>query len=69
MPDLTFLLRVFWEVAISGFQMGWPLLIAAFGLTGVAYFGGKDKGKTILGWVIALGGFLLFLLNLRKLTG
>ena len=69
MPDLTYLLRALWDIAISGLQIGWPLLIVAFGLAGVAYFGEKDRIKTIAGWVIALGGLFLFLLNLKMVTG
>ena len=43
MPDLTYLLIVLWDITISELQIGWPLLVVAFGLTGVAYFGEKDK--------------------------
>lgn len=68
MPDLTYLLIVLCDIAISGFQIGWPLLVVAFGLTGVAYFGEKDRIKTIWGWVVALVGLFLFLFNLRMVT-
>jgi len=37
-------------------------------LTGVAYFGEKDRIKTIWGWVVALVGLFLFLFNLRMVT-
>jgi hypothetical protein len=69
MPDLTYLLIVLWDIAISGFQIGWPLFIVAFGLARVAYFGEKDKIKTIWGWGIALGGLFLFLFNLKIVIG
>ena len=68
MPDLTYLLIILRDIAFSGLQIGWPLLILAFGLAGVAYFGEKDRGKTIWGWMIALGGLFLFLLNLKMVT-
>ena len=68
MPDLSYLLIILWDIAISGFQIGWPLLIVAFGLAGAAYFGEKDRIKTIWGWVVALVGLFLFLFNLRMVT-
>jgi len=68
MLDLTYVLTIFWDIAISGLQIGWPLLIVAFGLAGVAYFGDKDRIKTICGWVIALGGLFFFLINLKMVT-
>jgi len=69
MPDLTYVLIVLWDIAISGLQIGWPLLVIAFGLEEVAYFGDKGRIKTIPGWVIALGGLFLFLLNLKMVIG
>jgi len=69
MSDLTFLWIALWDIAASGLQIGWPLLIVALALGGVAYFGEKDKIKAIAGWLIALGGLFLFLLNLKKVTG
>ena len=68
MPDLTYLLIVLWDIVISGLQIGWPLLVVALGLTGVAYLGEKDRIKTIWGWVVALVGLFLFLFNLRMVT-
>jgi hypothetical protein len=69
MLDLTHLFIALWDIAVSGLQIGWPLLVVAFGLAGVAYFGEKDRIKTIAGWVIALGGLFLFLFNLKKVVG
>ena len=69
MPDLSYLLIVLWDIAISGLQIGWPLLIVACGLAAVAYFENKDRIKTISGWGIALGGLFLFLLNIKMVTG
>lgn len=69
MPDLSYLLIILWHIAISGLQIGWPLLIVAFGLAAVAYFENKDRIKTIFGWVIALGGLFLFLFNLKMVIG
>ena len=69
MPDLTYLLIALWDIATSGLQIGWPLLIVAFALGGVACFGEKDRIKTIAGCLIALAGLFLFLLNLKKVIG
>lgn len=68
MPDLSYMLIILWDIAISGLQIGWPLLIVAFGLAGLAYFGDKNRINTIWGWIIALGGLFLFLLNLKMVT-
>jgi len=69
MADLTYLLTALRDIAASGLQIGWPLFIMAFGLGGVAYFEEKNRSRTITGWLIALGGLFLFLLNLKKVTG
>ncbi len=65
MIDLTDLWIALWDIGISGLGMGWPLLILALGLGGVAYFGERDKIKTAGGWIVALAGLLLFIWNLR----
>lgn len=54
------------DIATCGLKVGWPLLLSALGLAGVAYYGGKDKVKTTGGWVLALAGFFLFFLTLRE---
>ena len=69
MLDLTQLFIALWDIAISGLQIGWPLLVIAIGLAEVAYFGDKSRIKTIPGWGIALGGLFLFLLNLKMVIG
>ncbi len=68
MSDLTYPFLVLWDIAILGLQIVWPLLIAAFGLAAVAYFGEKDGAKTLWGWIFALGGLFLFLFNIRIIT-
>ncbi len=68
MSDLTYPFLVSWDIVILGLQIGWPLMIVALGLAAVAYFGEKDRVKTIWGWIFALGGLFLFLFNIRIVT-
>jgi hypothetical protein len=59
----------FWKdlcgIATYGLKAGWPLLLSALGLAGAAYFGEKDKVKTVGSWALAIVGFLLLFFNLR----
>ncbi len=65
----TDLLVSFGDIIASGLQIGWPLLVIAFGLSGAAYFGGKDRAKALGAWIVAAVGLFLFLLNLKRLMG
>ncbi|MBI5968007.1 MAG: hypothetical protein HY882_09160 [Deltaproteobacteria bacterium] len=54
------------EIASTSIKVGWPLLILAFGLAGVAYFGGKDRIRTMAGWALVIVGLIFFVWNLRR---
>ena len=69
MPSFTDLFISLAGIAASGLQVGWPLLIAACGLAGIAYFGEKDRVKTAGAWIIAAAGFVLFVLNWKWVVG
>jgi hypothetical protein len=53
-------------ITSTSIKVGWPLLILASGLGGVAYFEGKDRVKTAGGWALALVGLILFVWNLKR---
>ena len=63
---VAFIFEALGDIATCGLKVGWPLLLSALGLAGVAYYGGKDKAKTAGGWALALVGFLLFFFALRE---
>ncbi len=69
MDSFTDLLLSLIGIVSSGFRVGWPLLIAACGLAGVAWFGERDRAKTALAWIIAAGGLALFVLNWKWVVG
>jgi hypothetical protein len=60
------ILQVLWGVAATSLEVGWPLLITALGLAGVAFYGGGDKIKAAGGWALALVGLLLLIWNLKR---
>jgi len=60
------ILEILWQIVLSSLHIGWPLLILALGLGGVAYFADKDKTKAAGGWAMAIVGILLFVQNLRR---
>jgi hypothetical protein len=55
-----------WGIATTSLQVGWPLLITALGLVGVAFFGENDKMKAAGGWMLAFGGLALLVWNLKR---
>ena len=63
---MTEIFEYFLGFTSTSIKVGWPLLILAFGLGGVAYFEGKDRIKTVGGWALALVGLILFVWNLKK---
>ncbi len=69
MPGFSDLFFSLFGIAASGLQVGWPLLIAACGLGGVAYFGGKDRIKTAGAWIITVAALIIFILNWRRIGG
>jgi drug/metabolite transporter (DMT)-like permease len=60
------ILQYLWGIAATGLKIGWPLLITALGLAEVAFFGERDKIKTVGGWVIVFVGLLLLVWNLKR---
>jgi hypothetical protein len=63
---MTEIFRGLLAIASTSIEVGWPLMITALGLAGVAFFGEKDKMKTAAGWVIAFVGFVLLVWNLKR---
>lgn len=55
-----------WGIAAMSLKVGWPLLITALGLAGVAFFGDNDKMKTAGGWALAFVGLVLLVWNLKR---
>jgi hypothetical protein len=64
--SMPFFIQALGDIVIAGLKVGWPLLLSALGLAGVAYYGGKGKLKTAGSWALALLGFLLFIFTLRR---
>jgi len=60
------ILQNLWGIATTSLEVGWPLLMTALGLAGVAFFGGKDKIKAAGGWALAFVGLLLLIWNLKR---
>jgi hypothetical protein len=64
--SMSWFLQALGDIAVAGLQAGWPLLLSALGLAGVACYGRKNMRKTAAGWAVAVLGFFLFILTLRR---
>ena len=60
------ILQDLWGIATTSLEVGWPLLVTALGLAGVAFYGGGDKIKAAGGWALAFVGLLLLIWNLKR---